>query len=422
MQVTFLDSVLFVSYFLLLFLSIFWLLVLFSKEEKKKTEKEKKDSPFFTTIVPAFNEQASIEKTLISLINLDYPSEKMEIIVVNDGSTDNTKKIVENFIENNPLRNITLINQKNHGKGNAMNKGLEKAKGEFFACLDADSFVGSDALKVMLPLFNSETKVAAVCPLLKVKKPNSILQKVQWGEYIINMFYRFLNAKINCIHVTPGPFSVYKTDVIRKLGGYDEETITEDLEIAIRLQKHHYKILQTFDTIVETEAPNSWKELFRQRVRWYKGGVDNTIKYKELVFNKKYGDFGMVRMPTIFASGVVAIILTIALLQSITKRGIELFLYFKDINFDFMTLIQSFTFNYNFLALPFFKITIATTLLALSLFIMYQSFIVVKEKITHYGRTWLSLITYLFIYSLFLTTVWFYIAYMFIKKKKNFWS
>ena len=188
MIVTLLDLVLFTTYFLLLFLSIFWILVLFSKDSKKEQETTMKNQPFFSTIVPAFNEEKSIKGTLTSLINLDYPQEKMEIVVVNDGSTDNTQAIVENFIREHPDFNIRLINQENQGKGKAMNVALKEIKGEYFACLDADSFVASDALQVILPLFK-EKRVAAVCPLLKVKKPINILQKVQWCEYIINMFY-----------------------------------------------------------------------------------------------------------------------------------------------------------------------------------------------------------------------------------------
>ena len=182
MIVTFLDAVLFTTYFLLLFLSIFWLLVLFSSNEEEDKRRKKnnklKKHPFFTAIVPAFNEEKSIKETLISLLNLDYPKNKIEIIIVNDGSTDRTKEIVEDVIKSNPSREIILINQKNKGKGRAMNKGLRKARGEFFACLDADSFVAPDALKVMLPMFESDEKVGAVCPLLKVKGPRSILQKV----------------------------------------------------------------------------------------------------------------------------------------------------------------------------------------------------------------------------------------------------
>lgn len=421
MIITFLDTVLFSTYFLLLFLSIFWLLVLFAPEEKKEKPKQKR-FPFFTAIVPAYNEEKSIRGTLQSLVNLEYPAEKMEIIVVNDGSTDQTKEMVEQFIQNHPSRNITMLNQENKGKANAMNHGLTIAKGEFFACLDADSFVTPHALQAMLPVFEENKDVAAVCPLLKVRNPQNILQKVQWYEYVINMFYKFLNSKLDCIHVTPGPFSVYKTKVITDLGGYDETTITEDLELAIRLQKHQYKIVQTFDAVVETVAPTTWKKLFRQRIRWYKGSVDNSIRYRNLIFNKKYGDFGVMRMPTIIISGIIALILAGTMLHALIKEAVRGLVYLKNINFDVLTLIKNFSFEFNVLTLPFAKLFIAATLMGISFFIMIYSYRIIKERITNHGKTFFSLVTYLFIYGFFITAVWIYIAFMFITGKKNSWA
>ena len=419
-MVSLLDGVLFSTYFILLFLSIFWLLVLFMEKDKKNKKKEC-GTPFFSVIVPAYNEENSIQETLASLITLDYPDNKIEIVVVNDGSTDKTKEYVESFINKHSQKKIVLLNQENKGKARAMNRGLEIIKGEFFACLDADSFVHSNALQEMLPLFENE-KIAAVCPLLKVKKPENVLQKVQWSEYIINMFYKLLNAKLDCIHVTPGPFSVYKTKIIKDLGGYDEKTITEDLEIAIRLQKHHYKIVQTFDAVVETVAPKTWKSLFWQRVRWYRGSVDNSINYRKMMFNKKYGDFGFMRMPTIILSGIIAIVLMTTLVRELLIQLSQWFFSLKAINFDIFTLIKNLEFNFNFLSLPFFKLFIAGTLLAISFFVMIYSFRLVKEKITNYGKTWVSLITYLLIYSFFLTIVWVYIAFLFVSKKKTSWA
>ena len=422
MIITFTDTILVSTYFLLLFLAIFWMIVLFSSPEHAPQKGKIRRYPFVSVIVPAYNEQRSIQETLNSLINLDYPKNKIEIIVVNDGSKDKTQEIVTRFIQEHPFNVVTLINQHNGGKGNALNNGLRNAQGEFFACLDADSFVAPNALKEMLPYFESDKTVAAVCPLLKVKDPKSVLQKVQWCEYIINMFHKMLNAKLDCVHVTPGPFSIYRTKVITDLGGYDEHTTTEDLEIAIRLQKYHYKIVQTFDATVETIAPNTWKTLFKQRVRWYKGGIDNAINYKSLMFNKKYGDFGFVRMPTIILSGAVAIVLALTLFQEVLKRVYNGLVTLYAVRFDLITLITNYKFHFNFLTWPFFKITIATTLIMISLYVMIKSYQVVKEKITNYGRTWLSMSTYLLIYSLFLAIIWIYIAFLITTKKKDTWS
>jgi poly-beta-1,6-N-acetyl-D-glucosamine synthase len=422
MTLTFLDTVLFTTYFILLFLAIFWLIVFLSPNNQDSKKKKLSRNPLFTAIVPAMNEATSIAGTLQSLVNLDYPPESMEIIVSINASTDNTKQVVEKFISGNKTHNIKFIESEIPGKGKAMNRALQLAKGEFFACLDADSFIHSNALQEMLPLFEADKNVASVCPLMKVRKPNSILQKVQWCEYIINMFYKFLNSKLDAIHVTPGPFSVYRSKVILDLGGYDENTITEDLEIAIRLQKHHYRILQTFDTIVETNAPMTWKSLFRQRVRWYKGSVDNALKYKKLMFNRKYGDFGFIRMPTIILGGAIAIVLFFTLLRELIINIIHWLISIKAINFDYVTVFKNFSLQINFLSLPFFKLTIAATLLGISFFVMIYSYKLVKEDIRNHGKTWLSLITYLSIYSFFITIVWVYIGYMFITRKKNFWT
>ncbi len=422
MIITFTDTILVSTYFLLLFLAIFWMIVLFSSSDHLPQKKKIHRYPKVSVIVPAYNEQRSIRETLISIINLDYPKDKIEIIIVNDGSKDKTPEIVTKFIQEHPQNTITLINQRNGGKGNALNNGLRNACGEFFACLDADSFVAPNALKEMLPYFESDKSIAAVCPLLKVKTPSSILQKVQWCEYIINMFYKMLNAKLDCVHVTPGPFSVYKTKVIQDLGGYNEHTITEDLEIAIRLQKHHYKIVQTFDATVETIAPNTWKALFRQRVRWYKGSIDNAIHYKSLMFNKKYGDFGFVRMPTIILSGAVAIVLGLTLFQEAVKKVYNGLVTLYAVRFDIFNIITHFKWHFNYLTLPFFKIAIALTLIVISLYVIVKSYQLVREKITNYGRTWLSMSTYLLIYSLFLAIVWIYIAFLITTKKKDTWS
>ena len=421
MIVKFLDVELFGTYFLLLFFAIFWLLVLFFPENENK-KKKIVGTPFFTVIVPAYNEEKSIVETLVSIIKLDYPKDKIEVIVVNDGSTDTTQHLVEEFIAENPGNDIRLINQNNQGKGHALNVGLEIARGEYYACLDADSFISPNAIKEMLPYFQADENVASVCPLLKVRKPGSVLQKVQWTEYLVNMFYKLLNSKIDCIHVTPGPFSVYRTKIIKDLGGYDEKTITEDLEIAIRLQKHHYKLVQTFDAVVETVAPNSLRTLFKQRIRWYKGSVDNTINYRKIMFNKEYGDFGFLRMPTIILSGVIAITVAITLLREIFIKSIQWFHALRAINFDIITLIKNYTFDFNFLSLPFFKLIIAATLFGISFFIMVYSYRVIKEKIRNHGRTLVSMISYLFLYGLFITFVWMYIAFMFVSHKKNRWA
>ena len=146
------KTIILVAYFISLYLVIFWLLTLYEKGIRLAPRKLKK-FPFVTICVPAYNEESNIKETIQSVIDLDYPRNKIEIIVVNDGSKDNTKKVVEKLIRENKDTNITLINQKNQGKGAAMNNAIRRAKGEFFVPLDADSIVQKEALKVLLPHF-----------------------------------------------------------------------------------------------------------------------------------------------------------------------------------------------------------------------------------------------------------------------------
>ena len=413
------EGILIAVYFITLYLTTFWLLVLFDKELKIK--KKLTDFPLFSIIIPAWNEEETITETLTSLKNLDYPKDKLEIIVVNDGSEDNTQILTEDFIKKNPSFNIKLINQpKNLGKGRALNTGLKYIKGEFFACLDADSFVTPDSIKLILPYFDS-LDIGAVCPLMKVKEPKTLLQKVQWYEYIINMFYKHLNAKLDCVHVTPGPFSTYKTNIIKKIGGYDESTITEDLELALRLQKNQYKIVQAMDAQVYTTAPKDLKGVFNQRLRWYRGSCYNTYKYKKLMFNKKYGDFGFIRMPTIVLSGMIAIVMLILISYDTIRLLKKWLLYLISINFNVTPFLINPTINLTILNLNYLKIFMGLTLLGIGLFVMIYSHKVTNEKITRYDRTFVSLFTYMFLYSIIITFVWAKIFIDIILKKEQKW-
>jgi len=407
-------------YFLTLYFSIFWLLVMLEKEDI--TEKTSlKHHPMFTVIIPAFNEEDSVAATIDSAAKLDYPKDKIEIIVVNDGSTDYTRKIVEEYIKiHEGTPKVKLINQDNKGKGSALNKGLKEAKGEFFACLDADSFVEPDALIIMLPLFDSE-EVGSVCPLMKIKDPKNMIQRMQWYEYIINFFYKKLNAKLDCVHVTPGPFSVYRTKVINGLGGYDENNITEDLEIAIRLQKHNYKIVQTLDATVYTIAPDNLKTLFKQRNRWYKGSVYNTLKYKDLMFNRKYGDFGMIRMPTILVSGILAIAIFALLLKTVIELAYKGIINLAAVNFDLMTIASNMAFHIDLLSIDFTAAALFIFVITLGLFVLVYSHKAVGEKIFNHSKAFVSLSCYMLAYSFFITLVWIAIGFEMAAGKKQKW-
>ena len=405
------------SYLISLYFAVFWFLVLLDREPKARARKLKK-FPSVSIVIPAYNEGKNIIKTLSSLINLHYPKNRLEIIVINDGSKDNTGDLVKGFIAKSKRWDIRLISKKNEGKGAALNDGLRAAKGEFFVCLDADSIATKDALLKILPHFTEEN-IAVVLPLLKVEKPKNIWQKMQWLEYIVNMFYKKLMGRLNCVHVSPGPFSVYRKNILQKVGGFDEDNLTEDLEITLRLQSRHYKIVQLLDAEVFTLAPKTFKELYKQRNRWYKGSVINAFRYRHMMFNKQYGDFGMIQMPTIIISGLIAIILV----SSAIYYGLKP--YFKAmynsflVDFDFYTLISSFKFDFSFFDLNYMTIMVACVMLVITILILKISHAETNEDPNRHGM--FSLVSYLFFYFMVIGFIWIGITVDFLFGKKQKW-
>ncbi len=412
------ELVIWIIYMLVLYLTVFWLLVLFDKQNIKKGKVKK--YPLVSILIPAYNEENTIIKTLKSVVNLDYPKNKLQIIVINDGSKDKTESKVKDFIKKHLESNIKLISQVNKGKGAALNTALKTLKCKYFATLDADSTVATTTLKRMIPYF-ADKEVASVLPLMKIKNPQTILQRVQRYEYIINMFYKHLNGKLDSVHVTPGPFSMYKYEVIKKLGYYDENNLTEDLEIAIRLQKHHYKIIQTNDAEVYTECPKDLKSLYWQRNRWYKGGIFNSINYKKLWFNKEYGDFGFIRMPTIFLSGILSVIVLFIFIYELIKSLVQSFAYLKSINFDIITMIRNFSLDFILLDLNLVKLFVPLFVLSLAVIVMIYSHRFSRERITRYGKTLFSMAYYLMLYGLFLSFVWLNIFMDLARRKTQKW-
>lgn len=289
-----LDVLFAVFYFLLLYMGIFLILTLAEEGETGGGAKKFREWPFVSVIVPAFNESTTIRRVVGSVLELDYPKEKLEVIVVDDGSTDGTSPAVRKISDSR----VKLIRQPRQGKAAALNLGLDHAKGKYVACLDADSFVSPHTLKEMIVNFSSKD-VAAVTPVMRVHNPRTILEKIQNIEYLLAVYMKRLLSHMNAINVTPGPFSIYRADVLRSIGKFDEKSIVEDQEIAYRIQKNNFRIVQSDSGDVYTVAPKNLGDLYRQRKRWYKGSWLTFNKYREMMADRKYGDFGFYLMPNI---------------------------------------------------------------------------------------------------------------------------
>lgn len=257
--------------------------------------------PAVTIMVPAWNEETTLRGTVESLLALDYPADKLNIFLVDDGSTDGTWKIMQGFMSHPQIK---AIHKENGGKHTAVNLGLEQATTPFVGCLDSDSFVDSQALRRIMTYFEKDPATMAVCPSIIVNKPKGMMQIIQRVEYDWAVFRKKILGILNANYVTPGPFSIYKKEVFEKIGYFRAAHNTEDMEIAFRMQSNHMKIEQCEDAFVYTTVPDTVKKLYKQRLRWIYGFIMNAWDYRGIMFKKKYGAFSMFSVP----AGVISIV------------------------------------------------------------------------------------------------------------------
>ena len=137
----------------------------------------------------------------------------------------------------------------------------------------------------------------AVTPAIKINRVESVVGKIQYVEYIFSIFVRKMLGMIDAIQVTPGPFSIFRREVFEKLGGYRKAHNTEDMEMALRLHKNHYTIVNSHEAIVLTNPPQTLHGLYKQRLRWTYGFLKNAIDYREMFFRPKYGNLAMFTLP-----------------------------------------------------------------------------------------------------------------------------
>jgi len=406
-------------YFVGLYFSLFWLSVLIFRPEDNKKAKIK-DWPQVSIIMPMWNEEENIGPTIKSLAKLNYPKDKLNLIVVDDGSTDNSLKVAKELQKKYKFK---LLTQKNGGKHTAVNHGLKYVKSPYFACLDVDGYVEKNALKHIIREFTDD-KIAAVMPVMKVAETNNILQKVQWLEYILNIYLKYIIGKLDCIHVTPGPLSTYRTKIINDLGNFKKAHGTEDLEIALRLQDKHYKLKQSIDAIIYTKCPQTMKGFISQRTRWYQGTLLNVIDYKHFLFNKHYGDFGFFYMPLVAFTGVLGFLGVLTVSYLFFKGWFHTIKGWYLTGFDFSTYISSWSWNTTWLDLNYQTLFTSTVLFVLIFIFIWLSFAAVNEKTNFIKniKNTLTFLYYFFIYKFIIAYVWLKVFYKVIFKKANKWD
>lgn len=259
--------------FIFLLTVISYYILIFVRQKKPKPERK-----FFslTVIIPAHNEGRYIKEAIDSVIGADYNGTK-KIIVVDDGSIDNTYNIASKY----PSKDVKVIRTKHSGKADSINKALSYAKTDLIAIVDGDSTIQKDALQIMAMELERKN-IAAVTGIVKVKNRNNFICMWVHIEQLYNSLMRLLLSKIHANIVTPGPLSMYRRKEVMEVGGFSTKGYSEDIDIAIRLIRKGYKIGFSEKAVAETNMPYVAKEFLRQRTRFARGMLNIFKRHMQL--------------------------------------------------------------------------------------------------------------------------------------------
>ena len=357
------DTLSSIPTYLLLFLTMYFevfLLVTYFEEKdlfalSSAPKRKPGKYPTVTIVIPAWNEGETLLGTVNSLLQLDYPKDRLKLFIVDDGSTDNTLTVAETFRAH---PQITIFSKANGGKYTALNWGITNSESDLIGCLDADSFVDRMALKEIIPYFDNP-EVMAVTPSVQIHKPDNMLRRMQSAEYMIGQFTRKVFSRINGLYVTPGPFSIYRRKIFGEIGLFAHAYNTEDMEMALRMQSNGMKIENAHDAFVYTTSPKNPRALYKQRVRWVSGFLKNAFfNYRHMFLNKKYGNLGMLTMPFAFVSIFIALSFTVLYIKGLFHIGYEEYLKYSALGFHFSLGWPHFRFDWFSLNLEFRNIVI----------------------------------------------------------------
>lgn len=302
-----LDGLIFVA--LLLLISVYWTVTpaalnhYFRERDSSVTVEE---WPSISVLIPAYNESGYVGPCIESFLDSSYPEDKLDIIVVDDGSTDRTVAEASEYSG----ERVTVLQQNNAGKHAAMNHGLDHASTDLVIGVDADSRIASDAITELVRTYESKPGTCAVAGNVKVANRTSFLTKTQALEYIvsINMFRRAFD-QIGLVKVVPGCLGLFDRERIEAAGGFSGDTVTEDFDLTIELLKNGGKIHYSSKAIVRTEVPDTWRDLHSQRLRWFRGTIQTAIKHRRIFFNPRFGLVHGVLAPFLFLSiGVIPLL------------------------------------------------------------------------------------------------------------------
>ncbi|KKK40065.1 transposase [Mesobacillus campisalis] len=262
----------------------------------KETRNEPGFTPFVSVVIAAYNEEKVICKTIDSILASDYPN--FEILIIDDGSRDDTALEVQKAYDSHPL--VKLIQKANGGKSSAVNLGFKESSGEIVIALDADTLIAENAISLLVSHFRNE-QVAAVSGNVKVGNKGNLLTNWQHIEYVTGFnLERRAFAALNCITVVPGAIGAWRKTAVADAGYFQEDTLAEDTDLTLALLRNGKKIEFEEKAYAFTEVPEDVKSLAKQRYRWVYGTLQCLWKHRDALFNKKHGSLGFVALPNMW--------------------------------------------------------------------------------------------------------------------------
>lgn len=411
--------------FLFLFLMFFFLAVSFVLLISYFSNSQKKDpkvTKYYgaSVLIPVWNEEKTVAATLNSIIEMKKKYKgQFEVIVIDNNSTDNSPKIVKEYSKKYDFIRLIFEREK-QGKSFAVNRGIAEAKNELVVTIDADSFPYPDSLDYIVGYFD-DPSVGAVATKLRVRNPKNFVEKFQNIEYFYSNFYMLSLNFLDAIFVTRGPLSVFRKSILLKIDGFIDARITptEDMEITFRIRKEGYRVEVSREASVDTRCMQSYKALFKQRLRWNTGTIKTFWLHRDMLLNTKYDSFGMWVGPTVMFSYVILIFVIYYLIRELIR------------NYDFFygliwNLVHGIPFDFSGIALvlghPLFYLPyyfVFVFVMASILILVY--FLAFRESKTEIGANIIAFVFYIFIYYLFLIFCNAYSIMLLILRKSPSW-
>ncbi len=268
-----------------------------ARRERRRTPPPLPPQPSLVSVViPAHNEDMVIAQSLRRILRSTYPT--LEVVVVDDGSTDATAQRVAEVAATDTR--VQLVRTPNSGKAHAINSGLKQARGEVVVALDADTHFEPETIGRLVRWF-ADPEVGAVAGNAKVGNRINLITYWQALEYITaqNLERRAL-AAMNAITVVPGAVGAWRREALEKLGGFPSDTLAEDQDLTLAVQKAGYRVLFDSHAVAWTEAPDTVRGLARQRFRWAYGTLQCLWKHRDVMLRPRYGTLGMLAMPQVW--------------------------------------------------------------------------------------------------------------------------